>query len=432
MKQILKSIVVSILTWEAKLALKRHRPKIITVTGNVGKTSTKDAVFAVVSHVFKARKSQKSFNSEIGLPLTILGLETAWSSPRGWIKNLIKGLRVACTGKKKFPEWLVLEIGADHPGDIEKVSEWLHPDIVVLTRMSPVPVHIEYFKDANEVLKEKMYLARALRSGGTLVVNADDPQFESAVRILDVNKVFYGTSKGALPRIVETEITYEDGALSLPRGQYAVIDLGGREAKIELRGVLGNHLMYPIAAAAGVARILHIEGIVPEALDCFDAPKGRMRILKGVTSSVIIDDTYNSSPLACAEALKTMGSLSIRGKKIAVLADMKELGENAESAHREIGRLAAEKLHMLFVVGTLGKTIAVAAREAGLSAERIYMFETATEAGETLRDLVRAGDAVLVKGSQSMRMEKTVEALLEDPKEAHKLLVRQEREWRGR
>jgi UDP-N-acetylmuramyl pentapeptide synthase len=428
MKNILKKIVISILTWEAKLVLKRHKPKVIAITGNVGKTSTKDAVYAVVSHVFKARKSQKSWNSEIGLPLAILGLENAWGHAGKWAKNLIHGFHAALF-QRRFPEWLVLEVGADHPGDIEKVSQWLCPDIVVLTRMSAVPVHLEYFSDPTEVLKEKMYLAKALKPGGTIVVNADDPIFMSAVSVIDRPKIFYGTTKGSLPRIVETEAVYDGGPLSLPKGQYATVDLGGREAKIELRGVLGSHLMYPIAAAAGVARALHIEGIVPEALESFDAPKGRMRVLPGVNSSAIIDDTYNSSPLASIEALRTLGAVSARGKKIAVFADMKELGPKSEDAHREVGALAAEIVHTLCVVGDMGKTIAVAARESGLSPERIYMFEDSKSAGEGLLELVRAGDIVLVKGSQSMRMEKVVKALLDKSMNASDVLVRQEKEW---
>jgi UDP-N-acetylmuramyl pentapeptide synthase len=431
MKKILKSIVVSILTWEARAALKRHSPKIVAVTGNVGKTSTKDAVYAVVSTAFLARKSEKSFNSEIGTPLAILGLETAWSSAAGWASNICKGFKIAFFDRD-FPEWLVLEVGADHPGDIESIARWLRPDIVVLTRMSSVPVHVEFFKDAGEVLKEKMFLAKALKDGGTLVVNADDQIFEDAVRELAVPKIFYGAAKAALPRIVETEITFDGTPLSLPTGQYAIIDLGGKEAKIELKGVLGNHLMYPLAAAAAVGRALHIEGIVPDALNCFAAPKGRMRIHKGKESSAIIDDTYNSSPIACAEALKTLGSLSNRGRKIAVLGDMKELGEKATEAHREIGRLAAEKVHTLAVVGVLGCEIASGAREAGLAPDRIFEFETSSEASDALRDIMRAGDVVLVKGSQSMRMERVVKELLEDPSQALELLVRQEREWESR
>ncbi|MBI5134129.1 MAG: UDP-N-acetylmuramoyl-tripeptide--D-alanyl-D-alanine ligase [Candidatus Taylorbacteria bacterium] len=431
MKSLLKKIIVAVLTWEAKAALRRHDPGIIAITGNVGKTSTKDAVYAVVSASFKARKSQKSMNSEIGLPLAILGLENGWSSASLWAANIVKGFKAAFLSKS-FPELLVLEVGADRPGDIESVSKWLRPDIVVLTRMSLVPVHVENFPDSKAVLREKMFLAHALRPEGTLVVNADDLLFEQAVKDISATKVFYGSSKGAMPRIVESSIAYDKGVRGLPVGQRAVIDLGGREAQIELRGVLGDHLVYPLAAACAVARVLHIEGVVPSAFDGFESPKGRMRMLDGTSGSIVLDDTYNSSPLACAEAIKALSSLSIRGRKIAALGDMKELGENAESAHREIGRLVGESLHMLFAVGEMSRYIAAGASEAGMPKDMIRLFDSSEEAAKTVADLARAGDAILVKGSQSMRMEKVSKALLADPSKASELLVRQEDEWAKR
>ncbi|MBX4209585.1 hypothetical protein KW799_02765 [Candidatus Parcubacteria bacterium] len=438
MRSFFKKIVISILTLEARVALKRHKPSVIAITGNVGKTSTKDAIYAVVSHAYGAgavRKSEKSFNSEFGLPLAILGLETAWSSPSGWLRNLRQGFRAAFFGAN-FPEWLVLEVGADHPGDIRNASRWLHPDVVVLTRMSDIPVHVEYFKDAEEVLREKMFLAHALKPGGTIVVNADDPHFERAVRDIAAAKAFYGAKKGIDAEIVSSEISYDGEALPLPVGQNVVVRMNRlgkeKEAEISLAGVLGDHLAYPIAAACAVAGVLDIASAVPAAFRDFESPKGRMRILPGANSSAIIDDSYNSSPLASAEALKTMAKLSLKGKKVAILGDMKELGASAEKAHRDIGRLAADALHTLAVVGDMAEFIATGAIEAGMAADRVMHFESSLAAGAAIRDIIRAGDAVLVKGSQSMRMEQASKALLADPEKAADLLVRQEKEWLSR
>lgn len=446
MKNFFKKIVIGVLTWEAKAALRKYEPKIVAVTGNVGKTSTKDAVFAVVSRAFKARKSQKSMNSEIGLPLAILGLDNAWSSAGGWASNLWQGFKIGFLGMgvgagKDFPEWLVLEVGADHPGDIKSVSEWLSPDIVVLTRMSDIPVHVEYFKDASEVLREKMFLARALKPQGTLVVNADDPLFMKAVKDMEIKPeriVTYGQDARAQLGIIESFVSYTDGALPLPLGQGVTLRISSgdtqsvpeaKSEKIMISGVLGSHLMYSIAAACAVASSLGIESEIAPAFASFETPKGRMRILPGVRKSAVIDDTYNSSPLACAEALQALGGLSIRGRKIAALADMKELGAGAEAAHRTIGRRAFEHVHSLITVGELARSIAAGAREAGMAPDRIFSYTTSDEAAIALADMVRAGDVVLVKGSQSMRMERVSKALLEDPTQAAKLLVRQEEEW---
>ena len=435
-KNKLKTVVVALLTAEARLALRLRQPKIVAVTGNVGKTSTKDAIFAVLDRSLSVRKSEKSFNSEIGLPLAILGLDNAWSSLGGWVKNLWDGLLIALgVGHegRNFPEWLVLEVGADHPGDIERVSAWLHPDIVVLTRMSDVPVHVEFFAGPEAVLAEKMFLAKALKPGGTLVVNADDKLFMNAVRDLDVAKVLYGEGKGASSRILESEVVYDGSALFLPRGQYALIGSDKSAADhVEGLGVLGKHLMYPLAAAHAVAGILGVRGDFSNAFLDLETPRGRMRVLEGKSQSVVIDDSYNASPIAVTEALKTLGALATRGRKIAVLGDMKELGELSDKAHKDVGGVAGQTVHTLVTVGERGSMYATGARYAGLAADRILSFDDSVAAGEYLSSIVRAGDVVLVKGSQSMRMERVSKALLADQSKAIDVLVRQESEWERR
>ena len=132
-KQIFKKIVTLIIEAEARLVIRKYNPKIIAITGSVGKTSTKDAIFAVVDDTLIARKSEKSFNSEIGLPLTILDCENAWSDPFHWLKNILKGLALIVTNVH-YPKWLVLEIGAGMPGDIARATNLIVPDIVVFTR----------------------------------------------------------------------------------------------------------------------------------------------------------------------------------------------------------------------------------------------------------------------------------------------------------
>ena len=143
MRSIFKSLIVNILTFEAKLLLRRAKPKIIAVTGNVGKTSTKDAIYEVLRNHVHARKSEKSFNSELGVPLSVLGLDNAWSNPLLWIKNLVDGLILALF-PANYPKFLVLEMGVDRPGDMKALTDWITPDVVVITRLPEVPVHVEY------------------------------------------------------------------------------------------------------------------------------------------------------------------------------------------------------------------------------------------------------------------------------------------------
>ena len=173
MKSFFKSIVVSILTFEAHLLLRLAKPKIIAVTGSVGKTSTKDAVYHAIKNTTSARKSEKSYNSDIGVPLSILGLDNAWQNPILWIKNIGNGLLHALF-PFHYPKVLVLEMGVDRPGDMKRLTSWIKPDIVVLTRLPDVPVHVEYFSSPEEVVAEKLILVDALATDGVLVYNNDD------------------------------------------------------------------------------------------------------------------------------------------------------------------------------------------------------------------------------------------------------------------
>src|SRR3989338_2206143 len=178
MKNFLKKAIVLILICEARLVLSRYRPKIIAITGSMGKTAAKDAICAALSGGgLRARKSEKSFNSELGVPLTILGLENAWRNPLRWAENILRGLWLAAR-KTGYPAWLVLEVGADRPGDIRKIARWLRPDIAVITGVSDIPAHVEFFDSPAHVLKEKRTLADSLKLGGKLILNGDDVQMQ--------------------------------------------------------------------------------------------------------------------------------------------------------------------------------------------------------------------------------------------------------------
>jgi len=174
MKKIFKKIIIQILIWESRLVLARYHPKIIAITGSVGKTSTKDAIFTVLSKFKIVRKSEKSFNSEIGLPLTILGLPNGWSNFLTWFENILRGFYLIIK-KQPYPDYLVLEVGLGKPGDIIKnITPWLKPDIVVITSFPDKPVHIEFFESVDEIIKEKSALAYAIKPDGILVLNHDD------------------------------------------------------------------------------------------------------------------------------------------------------------------------------------------------------------------------------------------------------------------
>lgn len=429
MKSLFKKCLVSVLTWEAKLVLARYKPHVVAVTGSVGKTSTKDAIFSVLSTEFYVRKSDKSFNSEIGIPLTILGLSNAWSNPFRWIANLVEGFALGML-RAPYPEWLVLEVGADRPGDIRTVAMWLKPDVVVMTHIPPIPVHVEFFPTPEAVAREKRYLAQAVKSDGVLVLNADDERVSTTPHPHKGRVVSYGFAEGADVRVLKHRISYRKGA---PIGTTFKVSVSGYEFLAHVQGALGVQHIYPVLASVAVGHALGLPlDAIEEGVGEHETPPGRMKIIQGVSGSTIIDDTYNASPAAVERALETLTSLECSGRKIAVLADMMELGVYSAKAHCEIGKHAAVAVDMLIAVGVRSHATAQAAIEAGLASEAVQEFSTAMDAAAALSLVVSEGDIVLVKGSQSMRMERVVEKLMARPERKEQLLVRQDPFWKAK
>jgi len=431
----IKKIVVAILTLESRLVIKKYKPFIVAVTGSVGKTSAKDAIYAILAarggHV---RKSDKSFNSEIGMPLTVLGVANAWRDPSAWFSNICRGLDLIFF-KNEYPDTLVLEAGADHPGDIGRLVSCFKPDIAVISKVGDVPVHVEFFPSVEAVLKEKLKLAQAVKKGGTVVLYADDAKLKD-LKFDGRTVMTYGldkdsTVKGSQPSI----LCKEDGVIKKPAGISFTLENNGKSAQIALDGVLGAQHEYPVlaAAAVGIARGMNLEAVV-KAVQGYEPPRGRMNIIAGIKGSTIIDDSYNSSPTALALALAALGEIEGATRKIAVLGDMMELGSFSVDEHRKAGALVAQTLDadrvdLLVTVGQRAKRIGEGAIEAGMKSSRIYSFDDSNEAAAKIKDIMKAGDIILVKGSQSPRMERITKALMAEPTRAAELLVRQEKEW---
>src|SRR3989344_5980428 len=174
MKLFLKKLIIFLLTLEARLVLLRYRPKIIAETGSVEKTATKDAICVVLEKNFIVGKSPKSFNSEIGVPLAILRCEkSAWGNIGGWFVILVRGF-FTIVYTSHYPEWLILETGVDRPGDMARLTRYIKPDCVVVTRFGDTPVHLEFFPSREALIEEKSLLVRALKNEGFFVVNMDD------------------------------------------------------------------------------------------------------------------------------------------------------------------------------------------------------------------------------------------------------------------
>ncbi|TSC63291.1 MAG: UDP-N-acetylmuramoyl-tripeptide-D-alanyl-D-alanine ligase [Parcubacteria group bacterium Athens0416_74] len=427
----LKKILVTLLVWEARLVLWRHKPRIIAVTGSVGKTTTKDAIYAGLSGTLHMRKSAKSFNSDIGVPLTILGCENAWSNPFLWIGNLFKGLALIVL-PADYPQWLVLEVGADRPGDIRRIAKWLRPEIAVFTGVPEIPAHVEYFSSPEDVMKEKRALAEYVRPGGKLVINGDDLRSRQLHGDYRGISVTYGCESNNDFFSSHEEIVYKDDE---PVGVRFRANHGASSIPVNVHGALGRPRVYAALAAIAVGDCVGVDSVsVSRALDTWEPPPGRVRILPGMKYSVLIDDTYNSSPVAALAALDLLADIRTSGRKIAILGDMLELGRYTKEAHRQVGERAAKMTDVLVTVGFRSRAIAEAALDAGMpemSIRQYDMGEAERVAKELLPEL-RKGDIILVKGSQGMRLEKCVRALMAEPDRAAELLVRMEDEWSRR
>ena len=433
MKTFLRALVKRILRLEARFVLWRFRPRIVAVTGNIGKTTTKDAIAAALAAHTSVRKSKKSYNSELGVPLTILGQETGWASPIRWLGILMRGIG-QCISLKRYPDWLVLEVGADQPGDIQHITEWVIPDVAVVTYISEIPVHIAFYESREQLVQEKAALVRALPKKGTAVLNMDNDDVRAMERSTKANVLFYGMDQSAhiYASHIEYIYTTTESSNQMPRGITFKVNESGNSVPVVVNGALGKQHVYPILAALAVAKTqgLNLVNTADVFRQTYEPPAGRMRLITGVNGSLIIDDSYNSSPGAVSEALQTLETINVPGRRIVILGDMRELGNRSVEAHREVGIHVARTCDLLFTLGDESAVLADAAREANM--ENVHgpdQWSSPKELGEHVASILREGDVVLVKGSQTMRCEKIVKELMAYPDRAGELLVRQDRYW---
>ena len=430
MKITFKKVIAYILRIESQLVLWKYKPKIVAITGSVGKTSTKDAVYAVLSKISYVRKSEKSFNSEIGLPLTVLGVPNGWNNPLTWLSNVWKGLWLF-VWPHKYPKWLVLEVGIGKPNDMKQTASWLKTDAVIMTAIGDTPPHIEFFDSHKHLVEEKSQLIKTLKTDGLLVLNADD---EVVLEMKNKSKrkyITYGFKEGANVLGSSDSIFYNDK--SEPEGIIFRIDEDGKSLPVVIDGVFGRNHVYASLATLALCSGLKFNMLdAIQALKNYDVPPGRMRLLKGINGSLIIDDTYNSSPFASLSALKTLSEIKLSGqtvRRIAILGDMLELGRHTLEAHINIGKIAKENVDVLMVVGLRAKSIKDGALEAGMNKENIFEFLNSSDAAIFVKSFVQKNDVVLIKGSQGVRMERVVGEILLDQKNKKNLIVRQDKEW---
>ncbi len=435
----MKIILQNFLRFFSTKILKKYKPEIIGITGSVGKSSAKEAIFAVLSSQYNVRQNIKSYNNEIGTPLTIIGAETGGRSIFKWLGVFLKVLKLLLVKDNNYPRILVLEMGADRIGDIEYLVKLAPPKIGVFTAVSET--HLHAFKDLKGVLKEKEKIVTALPKEAFAVINADDENIMSIESKIKSRIISYGFNETAQVKAIEMLLAGLQNDFCEAASEWDCkiwgtnfkVSYNGSTVPVFLPHCFGKQHVYAALAgiAVGTAYKMNLVDIA-DALKNIKPPKGRMNLIPGIKYSMIIDDTYNSSPIAVKAALAAMQSIILPEgqRKIAVLGDMLELGERSASAHREIGfKIIENGIDYLIAVGKEARLIAEAAQEAGLSADKVEYFEDRDKAGIFLQNMIQKGDLILVKGSQGMRMEKIVLEVMAEPEKAGDLLVRQAGEW---
>lgn len=416
-----KKIIAFKLKIAAKILLRRKKPEIIAITGSAGKTTTKELIRELLSSEFEVLASD-GYNTEIGAPLVLFDekVPDAINSISGWIGILIRCYRKAFF-MKDFPEKVILEMGADKPGDIDYLSRLFRPDKSII--LTVLPVHLESFKNIENVAKEKAMLAHNTKKGGRVYLNIDDPKV-AEMKVPDkVQKITFGSEDADfIAREIRADLT----------GLSFELTEGNQHQQMSVR-LYGEQLIYALLAAIAVARSEHISYTKIQAtLKNISPPQGRMNIIEGIKESIIIDDSYNANPESAQKALGFLGSQ--KGRRIAVLGNMNELGNFEREGHERVGETAAGSADLLITVGEVAsRYVVAAAKAAGMAAEKIKSFDDSVQAGRYLKKEVAKGDIVLVKGSQNkVRLEKAIEQFMAHPEEKERVLVRQSGFWKNR
>ena len=346
--------------------------KVVVITGSNGKTSTKDFVAATLSRGFRVTKTEGNFNNHVGLPQTMLAALVS-------------------------DEIAVWEIGMNHPGEIAALSKLAAPDVGIITNVGLA--HIEFMGSREAIAVEKGALAEAVEANGTVILNADDPHSRGIAERTRAKVILAGIENGF---VHATEVTQSSSGC-----EFTILE-GAHRCRAQLP-VPGIHMVQNamLAVAAGRAFGLSLEECAA-GLASTPLTKARLQI-KEINGIRFIDDSYNANPDSMKAALRTLVELDTDGRRVAVLGQMSELGEESERGHREVGEAAAAfGIDELIAVGATGAEIARAAQQAGL--RESTSVQGAEEAAERLGETASPGDLILVKGSRSARMERVLEA----------------------
>lgn len=351
--------------------------EIIGITGSVGKTTTKEAVYSVLSPKFSTLATVGNLDPVFNIPQTLLKI-------RPWTKKV------------------VLEAGIEYPNEMDFYLDLVKPNIGVITRV--YWAHTEFLKDLDGVINEKGKLLEVLPKEGYAVLNFDDEYIREKMVGKTAAKIFW---YGSYPNV---DLRISDFIHGGAEGSTFKLKFGRDEVEINWK-LIGEHQTVSAAAAASVGILSGLKlSEIKNGLEKLYPQLHRMNLVRGPKGSLILDDTYNSSPLACVMALETLRSLAHKSEAIAVLGDMLELGKYEESGHREVGaKVAEENIYQLITFGDRAKIIADEAKKHGV--KNILECKNITQIISQLKKIVRKDDIILVKASRHAHFERIVAGL---------------------
>ncbi len=369
----------------AAALLSRWPGREIAITGSMGKTTTKEMTAAALAYGGRVMKTTGNFNNEIGLPLSILKMES-------------DGARAA-----DF-DFAVLEMGMNHAGELTRLTRIAPPDFAVVTNVAPV--HLEFFRSVEEIADAKAELIEGVKSGGAAALNVDDPLVAGMCnRRTDIDFRTFGIDCPASVRASHINL------VGIEQTQFTLETQSGN-VEVTLP-TAGRHNLYNALAAATAADYYHIP--LPQialALSDFVSPKMRGHIYRFQPGFRLIDDSYNSNPRALIEMARTLATDAEAQRRIVVAGEMLELGESGAELHQQTGReIAALGIDVLIGVRGLAKYLVAGALEAGMQSAEAVFCETPEAAANVLQSTAQAGDLILVKGSRGVKTEIVVEKI---------------------
>ena len=448
----IKSLVLQILRFLAVFQLKKMSGKVIGITGSVGKTTCKDFLFELLKTKYRVKKTPKSLNSESGVPLAILNQESGYSNPFLWLKTFL-GIFFTLLFDWGRLDFFVIEMGVDKPGDMEYLLKFIKSSSAIFLGVKPVhTAAFEGFADPLlAIYQEKKKLVEILSKDGIAVLNLEDEFMKDdslLLETLDKNEVSaidivdssnqarrpLAIARGRLAGrrlaglIAISNIFSSASGLEFTLGSGAV----GDDLRLQFSNVLGQGFALTLGAAAVLAKRLGIgDDVIKQSALNFKLAPGRMNLIKGIKDTIIIDSSYNASKYPMLMALDVLAEFQNR-RKVAVLGDMRELGKLSQAEHEEVARKASKIAGEIVLVGPLMKEYFLPmALQGGFPKDKIYWFTDSKEAAQFVQnDLVKGGEAILVKGSQNtIFLERVVYALMLEKEKAKDLLCRQEGSW---